>query len=217
MEGVLSPQVGSTQVGSFDLNYSKTSIKLSDDQLIIEKTLLSASSDRVSVSPNDLVKSLSITAKQILEKLNELLKGKIPEGGIEKLNPDEYTPEKTAERIVNGATGFYGVFEKQNPNLSKEELLDKFMETIRGGIETGYSQAYSTLKDIGAFGVPGVQEGVEKTKALIEEKLKAFEAFKRKELGLDPVEDQTVEENIVAPSQTEILAQGGVGTLNLTV
>ena len=42
--------------------------------------------------------------------------------------------------------------------------------------------------------------------SLVEEKLKAFEEMKRKEMGLDTSPDS---ETYASPAQTEILAQGG--------
>ena len=55
---------------------------------------------------------------------------------------------------------------------------------------------------MGAFKFEGVREGIEKTKALIEEKLQAYEAFKGKELGLASAQAQTA-----SGAKSELLAQ----------
>jgi hypothetical protein len=144
--------------------------------------------DRVGVGIDSLYKSLTISAQKVVEKLNELLKGSLP-NGIESLKPEEVTPDATAERIVRGATGFFGVFAQQHPELEGEELLNKFLSTIQGGIETGYNQAVGILGDLGAFEFDGVKSGIEETKRLIGEKLADYEKKMRVELGIDPVED----------------------------
>ena len=86
--------------------------------------------------------------------------------------------------IVNGTTALYAIYAKQNPNLEGEELLDSFMKTIRGGIQTGYQDAMSILEGIGALKFEGVGQGIAKTMQLVDEKLLAFENSKREQLGI---------------------------------
>jgi hypothetical protein len=172
--------------------------------LVIRASFKSTSEDQVDVGIDDLSKALSVKADKIISKLNELLKSKLPDG-IQSLKPEDTTPEATADRIVQGATAFFDVFAKQNPDLSPEELLTKFMDTIRGGIQSGYDDASKTLEDLGAFEFDGVKSGIEKTKELIEKKLQAFETQKRKDLGLDSQLAQDVASN----TSSEILKQAG--------
>jgi hypothetical protein len=119
--------------------------------------------------------ALNLTGQEIVDKLNEILKDKLPEG-IEGLDPSEVTPEKTANRIADGAIALFPVYKAQNPNLSEEELLDGFMKTIRGGIKQGYEEATVILEGLGAFNFEGVKEGIEKTMKLVEEKLQRFQS-----------------------------------------
>ena len=139
--------------------------------------------DTVDVSLKEVYKSLTVLAQQVLEKLQEILGDDLP-GGIGALKPEDHTPEKTAQNIVDGSTAFFGIYAKQHPELQGEELLSAFMKTIRGGIETGYKQAEGILGDIGAFDIDGVKSGIDETKKLVEEKLKAFEDNYRKNNGL---------------------------------
>ena len=173
------------------------------DQVVINNTF-NFNGDKVDVGIDDLIKGLSISGQKIIDKLNEILKKDLPDG-IASLKPEDTTPEATSDRIVKGATAFFDVFKKQNANLSDEEVLTKFMETIRGGIKTGYDDAFNTLEGLGAFKFDGVQDGVEKTKALIEEKLKSYEAAKRQELGLDPT---NVGGQVATQVTQEVLRQG---------
>lgn len=86
------------------------------------------------------------------------------------------------------------------------------MSEIRKGIDQGYSEAFSILEGLGAFNFEGVLEGVETTKQLIEEKLIAYEAQKREELGLDPI---SVKEKVSSSVENEVLSQAGLNTLHI--
>ena len=202
MEGLssLSPSSQNSQQ-----SYTKIRLqaKLSIDATIIT-SLPNGGDDgvkEISLSGSQLSKGLALTAQEILDKLNELLKKKLP-NGIQSLKPEEVTPEATADRIVKGITAFFDAYAKQNPNLSSEELLTSFLEKARDGVQRGYDSAYATLTDLGAFDYEGVKEGVEKTKVLIESKLKEWETSKRNDLGI-PVD-----------VETPLLAQAG-GSLSL--
>jgi hypothetical protein len=173
------------------------------DSLVIG-SLGASLDDTVSVGDSFLTKSLTVTAQEILFKLNQILGDKVP-GGIESLKPEDTTSEATADRVVTGITAFFDAYAKQNPELDAEELIEQFMSEARKGVEEGYNDAFEVLKGLGAFEYDGVQEGVEKTKALIEQKLKAFEVRKREELGVETVSSVT---------STEIVKQAA-GALNV--
>jgi len=161
------------------------------------------SNDRVNVSMKEVYKSLTVLSQKVLDRLQEILGDQLPEG-LESLRPEDHTPEKTAQNIVDGATALMGVFARQHPELEGEELLSEFMKTIRGGISDGYGQAESILGDIGAFDIDGVKSGIDQTKKLVEEKLKAFEDNYRKQNGLktDPQSDS--ESTEAQPQNTSV-------------
>lgn len=148
----------------------------------------------------ELYKSLTLTADEIVAKINEQLKIELPEG-VQSLKPEEVTPEATADRIVKGVTAFFDIFAKQNSSLDAEALLNKFMSEIRKGVEQGYGEAIDILRGLGAFEFAGVEEGVRTTKVLIDEKLAVYEKKKREELGLAPQGDE-VAESSAAPSSS---------------
>lgn len=187
-------------------NYAQNS-KYSSDALIVEKTL--SNRDAVDINFQDKYKTLNVTAQEIVKKLNEMLAAKLPDG-IESLKQEDYTADATSTRIVQGATAFFGVYAEQHPELSQEEQLDKFMETIKSGIQKGYDEAFNTLKGLGAFDLDGIQGGVEQTKILIDQKLEAFYQAKRKELGLESKDTQVQE-----ATSTEVLKQAGSKAINL--
>lgn len=144
--------------------------------------------DSAEVGLDGVYKSLTVLADEIIAKLDELLKEDLA-GGIKGLDPEQHTPQKTAERIVQGSTALFSAFAQQNPDLEGEELITRFMSTIRGGIETGYRQATSVLGDLGAFEFDGVQAGIEETMRLVEEMLVSFEDDYRRKNGLSPIKE----------------------------
>lgn len=162
----------------------------------------SGSTDTVDTSLSALYQGLTGTAKSVVDKINELLKTKLP-NGVQSLKPEEVTPEATAERIVNGVAGLFNAYQKSNPDLGSEELLQKFMDAVRSGVQTGYDDAFDTLQTLGAFEFDGVQDGVEQTKIQIESKLKDLEGKLKKQLGLD------VDGAATDIAKTALLAQGG--------
>ena len=159
--------------------------KAESDQisLINSANISNRSDDKVSVSMKEVYKSLTVLSQKVLDRLQEILGDQLPEG-LESLRPEDHTPERTAQNIVDGATALMGVYARQHPELEGEELLTAFMKTIRGGIDTGYGQAESILGDIGAFDIDGVKSGIDQTKKLVEEKLKAFEDNYRTKNGI---------------------------------
>ena len=150
-----------------------------------EKSPFQESVDRSDASMKEIYKSLTAVAEEVLRKLEKILGKDLP-GGISSLVPEEHTAEKTSQRIVDGVTALLPVFAKQNPELEGAELLNKFMETIRGGIDQGYTEAMGILGDIGALDFEGVESGIAETMRLVDEKLKAFADSYLKKIGVNP-------------------------------
>lgn len=139
--------------------------------------------DTVNAGMDKIYKSLTVLADKVLNKLDELLKNDLPEG-VRSLNPEDHTPEKTAERIVSGVVGLFGVYARQNPELEGEELIDSFMAEVKKGIQTGYEDAVGILDGLGAFEFDGVKSGIEETMRLVDEKLNAFSNQLKEQFGL---------------------------------
>lgn len=149
--------------------------------------------------------SLKITYQAAIEKINEQLKAEFglePEaddpisksalkaqGGMEN-----WTPENTAKRIVEGSTAFLAGFKAANPELEGEALMDRFLEVIGGGISQGFEEAKGILGDADVL-KGDIADNVESTYALVQEGL---QNFKNQYLGITPEvatsqEDQAVE------------------------
>lgn len=158
------------------------------DAVVLDASLGTKTSEAAKEAESDtgnfqeLYKALSVTGKEIVDKINEQLKISLPEG-VQSLKPEDVTPEKTADRIVSGVTALFDIYAKQKSNLSGDELVDSFISEVQRGVGEGYSDAFKFLEGIGAFKVEGVQAGIEKTRSLIDEKLSAFATQKKKDLG----------------------------------
>lgn len=202
---------GLFQFESVHLNYTSKSTKYSSSERVVSKA--GVSHDAVSINLSGVYDSLTSRGKEIVAKLNELLNDKLP-NGIEGLDPSEFTSDKTAQRIVDGVTGLFGVFAKQNQDLQGEELISEFMKTIRRGVKQGYKEASDILGGLGAFDFNGVKEGIEKTMQLVEEKLVAFETDYRQRNGLTPKDDTEVK--AAAISSEELAKQVAGSPINVT-
>lgn len=190
---------------------------------LITTHVLSTDAASMNVEFDDLYKSLTITSQEILNRLNEILADKVP-NGIESLTPEDHTPEKTAETIVSGIANLFDGYAKSNAELEPEELINRFIAAAKQGVSAGYDDAFSTLKDLGAFDIDGVQDGVEQTRGLIDSKLAELENKLRQQYGLEPknsdADTETVTNPVATSVSTGVLSSAGTsinGTGNATV
>jgi hypothetical protein len=176
--------------------------------LVLQASFSSMSGDAVNISLDfsQGYKSIGLSAQKIVDKLNEMLKDKLPDG-IQSLKPEDVTPDATSDRIVKSITALFDAYAKQHPELEGQDLVDKFLELAKKGVDQGYNDAFSILKGLGAFEFDGVQAGIEKTKELIGQKLDAFREFKLKELGLDNTSSavsSTVKDNLLSQGGSDL-------------
>lgn len=88
----------------------------------------------------------------------------------------DYSPEATARRIVDFATGFLDRFAESRGGLD-EEVLDEFMDLIEGAIDEGFAQAREILEGIAGGDLPADVNGtIGRTRDLVDEYLEAFRA-----------------------------------------
>lgn len=92
--------------------------------------------------------------------------GKEPEAGdqdtLTQLQ-DYFSPENTAQRILDVATSFFAVSETGQKEGNTEAGRKKFAEFIGGAINTGFSQAREILGKISEE----IETGIEKTHSLV--------------------------------------------------
>jgi len=96
----------------------------------------------------------------------------------------DYSPEGTANRIVQLSTASFNNYLAQNPNEDTEAVVRKFVDTILSGLEKGYNDAKGILEGQGSFN-GDVKGSAEKTLEFIQ---KGFNDFLEKTLAvLKPV------------------------------
>lgn len=89
------------------------------------------------------------------------------------LDAMDYTPEATADRIVNFATGFFDVHKARHEEMTDQEALTSFMDIIGGAIDKGFSEARDILDSLNVL-QGSIKENIDTTYGLVEEKLNLF-------------------------------------------
>ncbi|MFA5938883.1 MAG: DUF5610 domain-containing protein [Sinimarinibacterium sp.] len=117
---------------------------------------------------------LALLYRSAIEQINEALKPTLGENAIENAMNQDNSPEGTAGRIVALSTGFFEAFKQQHPNEPEDEVLKKFMDTIRGGFEQGFNEARTILEGLGVFD-GGIADSINRTYQLVQEGYAAFE------------------------------------------
>lgn len=86
--------------------------------------------------------------KSAITSINEALRAELGENAVQTAARRDNSPEATAERIVSLATGFYDAFRRQNPQLEDDAAMQKFLDTVKGGVEQGFQEARGILKGL---------------------------------------------------------------------
>jgi hypothetical protein len=141
----------------------------------------------VSITRTDSVNISPESAMRLSNKLLETEVGKQLDAAFDKVGIDlkagaglDFSPEATSARIADFATGMFGIFRDQNPNLSEGELIDRFESTIRGAVDDGYAQA---MKILGTMDLPdGAGDLGKQTIDLVHKRFDDFFADLRKNL-----------------------------------
>lgn len=85
----------------------------------------------------------------------------------------DYSPTATADRIVQFATGFFGLYQQQNPDEDAETQLNSFMDKISKAIDEGFGQAKAILSGLKVF-QGDIAAGVDSTYEHIQSGLAKF-------------------------------------------
>jgi len=91
---------------------------------------------------------LALVYKSAITSINEALKADFGDDAVQNAAAQDNSAEATAQRIVSLSTGFFDAFKKQNPGMDNDAALEKFMGTITGGMEKGFSEARDILKGL---------------------------------------------------------------------
>lgn len=83
---------------------------------------------------------------------------------------DPFSPEATADRIVNFAVSFFPMFAADNPDMTHQQQVEAYREMVEGAIDEGFKDA---LQILGAL-PNDISANIEQTRSLVSEKLDAF-------------------------------------------
>jgi len=120
--------------------------------------------------PQSLILQASLTG------INEALQEAFGETTVQIPNETSFNldPEATAESIVSSSTAVFSEFQEQHPELSQEEALSAFSDTIKTGLETGFSEAKDILASLNVLLNSDTEATIDETYVLIQEKLQLF-------------------------------------------
>ncbi|WP_229258155.1 DUF5610 domain-containing protein [Duganella margarita] len=122
----------------------------------------------LSVSISSSNDQMSVVLKTALTGINEALKKDgFGDDAIQNAASQDNTPEGTAGRIVSLSTGFFEAYKQQHPGEDEGELLNKFMDTIKSGMERGFSEARDVLKGLNALN-GDISSNIDKTYELVQ-------------------------------------------------
>lgn len=140
-------------------------------------SILYGSSLNVAVSAEKT--PLSLAYQTAIDRINEKVAPYLGENALARGIEDkvDLSPEATADRIVSRSTALYSRFEKRHVNEVPQAVLDRFIDTIRGGIEEGFSEATEILSSLGVF-EGDIEANVKLTFDLIVEKLAVYHSQK---------------------------------------
>ena len=114
-------------------------------KLQLNAAILQASMNVSISSQND---PLALVYKSAITSINEALQADFGDNAVQNAASQDNSAEATANRIVSLSTGFFEAFKKQNPGMDNGAALEKFMGTITGGMEKGFSEARDILKGL---------------------------------------------------------------------
>lgn len=184
---------------------SDTEYSINGNQITVRNQQQASLVSHLFGDPNKAIEdSMKMTYQAAMEKLNETLAPELGENAISQENFDKHgadywTPESTAGRIIDGATGFLEGFKKAHPELEGEALMEKFMEVVGGGLQQGFNEAKGILQDVKIF-EGQIEDNYTQITDLVD---KGMENFRREQLGLPPLEEADDQTNTDEKAVTE--------------
>jgi len=121
----------------------------------------------LTVSLNSSNEPLSVVLKTALTGINEALKGDFGDNAIQNATSQDNTPEGTASRIVSLSTAFYDAFKQQHPGEDEGDVLNKFVDTLKKGVDQGFKEARDVLDGLKVLN-GDVSSNIDKTYDLVQ-------------------------------------------------
>jgi hypothetical protein len=121
----------------------------------------------LTVSLSSSNEPLSVLLKTALTGINEALKGDFGDNAIQNAVSQDNTPEGTASRIVSLSTAFYDAFKQQHPGEDEADVLNKFVDTLKKGVDQGFKEARDVLDGLKVLN-GDVASNIDKTYDLVQ-------------------------------------------------
>ena len=122
----------------------------------------------LTVSLNTSNDPLSLVLKTALTGINEALKGDYGDNAIQNAASQDNTPDGTAGRIVSLSTAFYEAYRQQHPGEDESTLLNKFMDTLKSGVDQGFKEARGVLDGLKVLN-GDIASNIDKTYDLVQQ------------------------------------------------
>jgi len=140
--------------------------------------------ESASVSLNSENDPLALVYKSAITSINEQLEADFGPDAIQNAAGQDNSPEGTAGRIVSLSTAFFSAFQQQHSELEGDDALNRFMDTIKGGIEKGFKEARDILQGLKVLG-GDIASNIDKTYELVQKGLDAFASNQRQASSTD--------------------------------
>lgn len=134
---------------------------------------LNASIVQSSLSISSANEPLALVLKSAITGINERLAPEFGENAIQNAASQDNSPEGTSGRIVSLSTAFFQAFKEKNPELSDDAAAQKFLDTIKPGIERGFKEARDILDSLKVLN-GDVASNIDKTYDLVQQGLNQF-------------------------------------------
>jgi hypothetical protein len=188
---VFSPSAQTKNTGTRNLEEgggtSTSAITATGKGRVQASAQLNSSIVQSSLSLNTQNEPLGLVLKSAITGINERLAPEFGPDAIQNAVGQDNSPEGTAGRIVALSTAFFSAFKEQNPELSEDAAAQKFLDTIKGGIEQGFKEAREILAGLNVLN-GDVASNIDKTFDLVQQGLAKFAASLG--IGGDAAENQ---------------------------
>jgi hypothetical protein len=116
---------------------------------------------------------LALLYKSALTGINEALAPDFGPDAVQKAAGQDNTPEGTAGRIVSLSTAFFDAFKAQHKGEDEGAVLQKFVDTIQGGVDQGFKEARGILGGMKVL-QGDIAGNIDKTESLVRQGLADF-------------------------------------------
>ncbi|MBF0144050.1 MAG: DUF5610 domain-containing protein [Magnetococcales bacterium] len=136
------------------------------------------------ITTDDQGQITEILIQQMNASLEKTLGEVVATQPNEVVTPEIYSPEWTADFILDAATSLFPAYTANHPDTEAQKRLEEFLSLVKGAIERGFAGARETLSAMGLIN-PESDKEIDRTFDLVMEGLGTFREAQLK--LMDPV------------------------------